>query len=313
MFINTFITDVADSSAGLTNAGFFTGDDLIQPSFSVNSIEVKNGIIDRVRAESGTDLLSPWDGSINDSWGWGTRLDAKFEGDTAGGSIEYAVDATSEIRIKRRKAGEFKWKTLYIKPVNTIDDFQFTIEDKLNASNIDYEYAYVPVVNGEEAKISYTGVKSQFDGYFLSDPFRDLHIILNAKNEITYNQETLVQTTIGRKFPFVIKNGDVGYYSGTLSASFAPRTADCSWDVENSAKWREEIDEYLTNGVPKILKDWMGHIYIVSIIDAIPEDAGNYVYAPVYQINWVQIGNAESIADLYDNGFIDTDIDRTEG
>ena len=49
---------------------------------------------------------------------------------------------------------------------------------------------------------------------------------------------------------------------------------------------------------------------LVEYIDSISEDASDSPYYPKTQMEWVEIGDVTSIGDLYDNNFINTDMDR---
>lgn len=300
MFIDTFL---------LTDADWNTAE-VIQPLVSINSITLLDGIVDVMHAEQALiPDASTWDGSIPDDWGWNTVLDAKFNGTLNAGSIEADVNTTSEIRIKRRVKGTFRWYTMYIQPVEDLNSFTFEWYDKTAASNVTYEYAYVPVINGSEGSISTAEILSSFNDYFLVGLDRTYHLIVEAENQITYNQETGMQTTIGRKYPYFIKNGNVGYYSGSLRV-VAVGEENCEFDWENGELYRKEFDQFLTDGEAKILKDWQGNNWLVFIVDAIPRSAGDHWYLSSQDISWIECGDVTDIGDLYDNGFIDTDIDR---
>ena len=300
MFIDTFLLADADWNTA----------ELIQPNISVTDISLIGGVVDVMHVEQ---ALIPdagtWDGSIPQEWGWNTILDAQFDGTLSAGSIDADVNTTSEIRIKRRIKGTFRWKTMYIQPIEDIESFNFDWYDKTAAGNVTYEYAYVPVVNGSEGSISSNEIYSEFCDYFLMDANQTYHLVANANMQPTFNQETSTQTTIGRKYPYIIKNGNVGYYSGTMSC-IAVKELDDDFDYEHGEIFRLEFDQFLTNGTPKLLKDWRGNIWIVFIVDSISRSNGDHYLAPEHSISWVECADATDIGDLYDNGFIDVDIDR---
>lgn len=276
-------------------------------------IDITNGIYDAMYiTKTTTDTINPWDGTFPSDWDIYTTLLAQFSGNLLAGSIEGSVNDTSQIRLKRRIKGDTKWQTIYVHDIITRDDFAFEFVDWLNASNETYEYAYVPVVNGVEAGFSMCEVDSMFKDYFLFDPTASYHAIIGAEYSATYNQEASTQTTIGSKYPFIIKNGNVGYYSGNFTASFV-EMKDCVWDWEGGVKYRRGFDKFLTNGNAKILKDWLGNIHMISVIDNIQRGDGDHWYTPTQEISWVECGDCFSVGDLYDNGFINTDYDREWG
>ena len=65
-----------------------------------------------------------------------------------------------------------------------------------------------------------------------------------------------------------------------------------------------EVCLWISNGEPKILKDWTGQIFMIQVIDAIPIDC-SFVHMPTYNMNFVEVGNALDENDLYFNNFID--------
>ena len=300
MFVDTFLLSDAD----------WNDAELIQPNVSITDITLTGGIVDVMHVEQAlTPDASTWEGEIPEDWGWNTILDAQFNGTLSAGSIDADVDTTSEIRIKRRVKGTFRWETMYIQPVVDINSFNFDWYDKTAAGNVVYEYAYIPVVNGSEGSISMSEVESKFCDYFLMDPDETHHIVANANTQPSYNQETGVQTTIGRKYPYVIKNGNVGYYSGTLTCVAVEEMGD-DFDYEHGEAYRREFDKFLTNGKTKLLKDWRGNIFLVFIVDTISRSNGEHYLAPEHSISWVECADATAIGDLYDSGFIDVDMDR---
>ena len=288
-------------------------------------IITQNGVFTNLFIERGSDMDIPddWDGSwdnlvemdISDNviWDWNTIMFCDFtEHDSRfpAGSTELDPELVSEIRIKRKTSNDHKWRTIYVREITEPDDFTFSFYDNSNASNTSYDYMIVPVINDNEIGFQSVTVDSGFQDFFILDNSQQFRLIMNASEDITYNQETSTQTTFGRKFPFVIKNGNVGYYSGTLTATFV-ELVDCEWKISEGFAYRQNVMEFLTDGKPKLLKDQFGRIFIVSIVDSISEDPSDSPYFPKTQVNWVEVGDATSVGDLYDNNFINTDMDRS--
>ena len=287
-------------------------------------IVTQNGVFTDLFIERGADMSIPddWDGTWDNLvekdasgdiiWDWNTVLYCDFQKHDSrfpAGSTEMDPELVSEIRIKRKTADDHRWRTIYIKSITDPDDFTFSYYDNTAASGTNYEYMIVPVVSGSEVSFQMASVESSFQDFFILDNDQEFRLIINTSDELTYNQETSTQTTFGRKFPFVIKNGNIGYYSGTLTATFI-ELLDCEWQISQGVMYRRNAMEFLTDGKPKILKDQFGHIFIISVVDSISEDSSDSPYYPKTQINWVEIGDATSIGDLYDNNFINTDMDR---
>lgn len=315
MLLNTFLTDISP------DAGYFQIDCITDDVILINEIIVGKCVVDKLYINQSTDVyvkdwngvnpptIEDWDGSIPENWEWDTIMNANFDGNLAAGSVEFSAQVVSELRLKRRKKGSNIWKTINSRDVNEVADFKFDYYDKLAAGNMAYEYALVPVISGEEGAISSSEVKSEFSDYYLFDDENYYHVVIDSMNTPTYNIEGASQTTIAQKYPYIIRNGYVGYYSGTLEAVFIPLN-NCKFDVENGAFYRQEIDKFLANGKAKILKDWQGNIYMVSIFESISQDTGEGAYYPRHSINWTECGDATNVGDLFDNNFINTDVDR---
>ena len=305
MFIDSFILDAA------SDAGYYLDDEVATATtVSVNDIMIGRCVVDKLYIESGTDTdISTWDGSFPTEWGWKSLMQADYNDSLYAGSVDYSVDVVSELRIKRRKAGESRWKTIYVKNTETVDDFKFSYVDRLAAGNATYEYMLVPLITGEEGASQIQTIESEFRDFYLVDRNQMYHIVLDSSNDFQYNTETSVQTTIARKHPFIIKNGSIGYYSGSVKATFI-ELVDCEWDVDNGAYFRKLVDQFLANDNVKILKDWLGNMWMVMITDTISQDTSDSALFPVHSFSWTECGDAEDIGDLYDNGFINTQLDR---
>lgn len=328
MFADVFFTELVDTSSGtnLNDGGVFNSEESFTVRTTINSAIVNNCCADHLYVIRNTDQdLNSWSGDIPGEWSWDTTMDAKFNGNLEAGSLEFSVDTTKEIKLKRRRLGEQSWKTIFIKPINDVDDFNFDFFDKYVSSNTVYEYVIIPVtrlkdeetgeyleeyVEGRLEEDSIYSTKVKFKDYFILDKDHNYHVIMNSKNTPTYNQEGSMQTTIGRKHPYIIQNGNVAYYSGSFEGTFVRLTPDCEFDLDGGAAYRREVDQFLTSGTIKIIKDFLGNMYMVSIFEPVQQQTDDFVYTPVHTINWVECGDANSIGDLYDNGFIDIDMDR---
>ena len=144
-------------------------------------------------------------------------------------------------------------------------------------------------------------------------------MIINAEYNQTINYESSNVKPLGRKYPITVVNGNTGYKTGEMSATFVDYT-NCILDVANAFEYRNIVYDMLINKQPKILKDHEGNLLIINIIENITEDGRQYLYQGqegfyylTTKFNWVECGNAYSIGDLYDNNLIDTERDRSLG
>ena len=132
----------------------------------------------------------------------------------------------------------------------------------------------------------------------------------NANTIPNYNRASNTIVSPGSKYPYIVNNGIAKYYSGTFSAVFFHIEDCCRIEEEDSYKLRNQIDEFLTDGNVKILKKFNGDIWMINVVGDIKRnDEGHWNYIS-QSFDWAEAGNVRSITDLYDNAFINTDIDR---
>lgn len=282
---------------------------------TISTLKISNVKADELYATS--KVLVKFDWKIPESWTLDTHLHAKYQNSLQAGNIVNSKDTVSSIKIKKRFVGDFEWKTIHEQEVNTSEDFIVEYYDYYEPSGRDIEYSYVMVVGssdgmgGTDTEIAKSKVKSEFTNYFICGIDGESYpMILDVDNNITYNRESNIIKSPGNKYPYVNNNGITQYYSGTVTATFIQLDDKCQFDFDNSWKYRNEIDQFLANGEPKILKSFEGDIWLVNVINNIPRTNNGHYQNVSQQIEWVEAGNPFSVGDLYDNGFINTDVDR---
>lgn len=291
----------AGSSSGIANMS------VTNPVIS--NIKIKDVIVDELYATS--NVLLKFDWQIPQDWALDTHLHATYEKNLHAGNVEYSTEVVTSVKIKKRFLGDFEWKTIYEQPVNTNDDFKIEFYDYYEPTGRIVEYAYILVVGGSDVESAISSVESKFYSYFICGPEGESYpMIVNLDNTITYNRKSNVIVSPGRKYPYVNNNGIAQYYSGRLNVSFIAMDGNCDLDMENAWKYRNEIDQFLANGESKILKSFEGDIWMVHVVNDIPRNNSGHYQLVDHQIEWVEAGSPFSIGDLYDNNFINTDIDR---
>lgn len=277
------------------------------PANDYNKIELKNMVLDELYATK--DILIKFNWNIPSDWFYNTILHGLYQNNVHAGNVSYSESIVQKIKIKRRFKGEFDWKTILEKEIHENEDFAIEFYDYFNPSKFEIEYAYVAVIGGADSDAISTSVYSDFRDYFLCEKAKSYPLILDVKSEVSLNRKTAVLEPYGSKYPYVVANGMSKYYSGSLTATFI-ELVDCDFDVEHGWKYRNQIDEFLSNGKAKILKSPEGDIYMINIIDNLQRTTADNYQNVSHSINWVECGDPRSIGDLYDNDFIDTDIDR---
>ena len=263
-------------------------------------LSISNGVYDELFGSDNPDLKRD---EISKVWDYDTRFYAKFQGNLMAGNVDYTADTVSSVRIKRRKNNEHTWFTMFEIPIETNDDFQFELTDRYAQGSQDYYYALIPVIENVEGNINKNSITSEFNNYFILDRNISYPIIFNTNLNIELNKNIGIVSTLGRKYPFVISNGLSQYKTGSLEFSLA-QMVNCDIDIKNGYNYRTQFEEWITNGKPKILKDWTGQIYMIDITSSIPIDYTNYQF-PAYQIQFTEIGDSLNENDMYYNGFTD--------
>lgn len=246
-----------------------------------------------------------------DGWTFDTVLDATLDGNINGGNIDFEVSQVTSIKIKRRKVGDFTWITLETIPINgNPENLNFTVIDRLNAYGVEYEYAIVPIMGDVEGEYIINSIVSDFNGVFIGDTetmYRFYHDVQYGTN--ARNQEVKAFTPLGRKYPVVVSNGLQSYDSGTVSGTILNTDFNETGvlDVLDITKRKEEIKDFLTNKKAKILKDWNGNMWAISVTSKpqITYKSNSGMRVPTVQFDWAEIGDAENQLDLYNAGLID--------
>lgn len=277
-------------------------------SLSIPVITLSNMILDEMYASR--KILAKFNWEIPKDWDWDTMLHAYFHQNTSAGNIEYSRENVQKIKIKKRYKGEFNWKTIYEQDIHTAEDFNIELYDYFEPSNREIEYSYVAVVSNVDMNATSAGVHSEFECYFICDHDVSYPILFDANHSVTYNRNSQIIVSPGRKYPYVNHNGIAKYYSGTMNATFFLTDEHCGLDTKNSDAYRKQIDEFLTNGKAKILKSFSGDMWMIQTSGSISRSVNSDYRIVSQQFDWTECGDPDSIGDLYDNGFIDTDTDR---
>ena len=291
--------------------GAYSGTGLAIGDDKPETVAISNAVFDTFYgtrdADSDTTSLIP----DVDDWDYSTMFNARLDGNLKTGNTVFEAKEVTSMRIKRAEVGSYNWLTIADIPINTDEDFTFTLLDFSARGNKEYKYALVPLMaTGLEGAYVTNTVTSNFDGLWICEADVGYNLILDLEMNTTLNQVTSSVTTIGRRYPYVNKYGKANYYSGSFSGTFVHmNSTDCEIDIENGVEYREMIEEFLTNGMPKIIKHMDGRIWLAAITDSIEKDEGDWYKLPVQTVNFTEIGKHNSSADLYNAGIIATNLE----
>ena len=272
--------------------------------FPIGKVELFNGIYDQIEIYKDYDRQYSTDYT---TWSYGTYMLCNFNGNISGGSLDYVTENLSSIRIKAREVGKFDYITLYDIPITTEEDLKFTRYDYRAPSGTTIEYCMVLVENGDiEGQYVSTTIDTKWRRLFVSDDTMTLSLIANVSfGNLSRHLPTGVLQPIGSKYPVVIRNSNIDYYSGSVSG-----TVLCEdyhrIDRKEFVKLRETWCDFLTNGKSKVIKDWNGNIFIAQISDeptfvlnqSLSNSIGDVKFSFVEQGKW------DNQVDLYKNNIV---------
>ena len=281
---------------------------------NINKIELSNGIYDElfVTNDVKTELEE-----MKPEWNFDTILYATFDDDAKAGNIDWAINSVSDLVIKRRRVGEFKWTTLETKMIrpNHFEDFSIVGLDKTAAPNFEYEYIVIPVLNGIEGdyssaiplKVTSSSLvvldKDEMWATVVTDGFCD---------EVT-NVPNSVITTMNDIYPTIISNTSANYKTITVNCQFIPTEED---SMENCSRVLDTLEpdkittnnnafmSFLNNKKPKLLKNLDGRMWLVYVTTPPTNSAdGDYLMRKI-TFGCTEIGDVNSEEDLYYSGLI---------
>ena len=275
---------------------------------SLDNARIENAIYDTVRIDN--EITDTFD--ISEEWVETTKLLALFKGNLYAGNVDLGIKNTSNIIIKRRKYGEFEWFNMFDIPVVDVKSFNFNIIDKYPSATFDYQYAVVPIINGLEGEYNFgindingnDYISCDFDGFIILDRDSEYSSFMDVTFETQKNQIKNMITTLNSRYPFMIKNSQSNYYSGTVSATIL-KLVDSSYSPRESRMYREEFLNFLVNENVKILKYYDGRTFMVEITESPIDSANEHQEKHTVSFSFVEVGNLLSNEDMYNNGFLD--------
>ena len=278
----------------------------------VNNItytRVQNGIFDHFNVSRDTSF--DYSSIIPTDWDINTLMNADFAGNTSAGNVAQVASGVTSVRVKRRIKGTFDWITIREIPVNTPEDMSFVITDNLNAYNVEYEYAFVPVMEDVEGSYIIESILSKFEGVFICD----IDTVFKFYAGVEYDGNDAVQQVgvfqpFNRKYPIIVSNSIMQYQTGSIGGWVLPEDYEDThvFDRSKIVKEKEVLLNFLTNKKPKILKDMNGNNWLVYFTGNPTVTYDNNYGQGMLKVaaKWTEVGDPNDKTDLYENGLIPT-------
>ena len=273
---------------------------------NIQNLKLQNGIFDHLFGSQNTNIDEFED--IVPNWDYYTFINANFENNVFAGNVDFSIENTDFIRIKRRIKGTYEWVTLTSISIEKESDFSFIYYDNLNSAKTTYEYALVPVKNNTEGIMTINEVYSDFDGLYIVGNDKIYFGFINLSYPAPTRKKTSsVIETWDSQYPTIINNSKMNYYTDTCSATFVDTDEESlwGWDFENGWKYRDEFKNWLFNGKAKILKYYTGRTWLIGISGEISDKINTFEENTVTSFTWYEIGNVNSNNDLSKHGLIE--------
>lgn len=286
-------------------------------SVAIQDITLQNGIYDEFEILQDV-TINHTDIKQSKDWNNNTLMLAKFQENLSAGSVNVGNSEVYSIQFLKRKKGETEWQLCQeIKYDKDQTIYDFT--DKYIESQQTYQYAirptakqyddsgvYVGSIIGENSLQSEnTEINVVFDYSHLFDNELSYDLLYNFKlGDITSNIDANTLTTLGGQYPFTIY-GASKYKTGSISCLLVTEeSATGSIDVWKEKELRNNIDNFLSNKKPKILKCDDGTYLLISISSnytLIPDE--NLLGSYGLSFNYTEIGDANDVDTLKKYGF----------
>ncbi len=298
---------------GLVGYNFCADGNALDPTpTNINDItftKVQNGIFDHFNVSRNTSF--DYSSIIPTDWDVNTLMNASFTGNASAGNVAQVATGVTSVRIKRRIKGTFDWITIREIPVAKPEDLSFVITDNLNAYNVEYEYAYVPMTEDVEGSYIIESILSKFEGVFICD----IDTVFKFYAGVEYDTNDAIQQVgvfqpYNRKYPIVVSNSIMQYQTGGVGGWILPEDYEDThvFDRSKIVKEKEVLLNFLMNKKPKILKDMNGNNWLVYFTGNPSVTYDNNYGQGMLKVSaqWTEVGDPNDKTDLYENGLIPT-------
>ena len=298
---------------GLIGYNFCADSNALDPiPTDINNItytRVQNGIFDHFNVSRDTSF--DYSTIIPTDWDADTLMNADFAGNVSAGNVAQVAAGVTSVRVKRRIKGTFDWITIREIPVTKPEDLSFVITDNLNAYNVEYEYAYVPMMEDVEGNYIVESILSKFEGVFICD----IDTVFKFYAGVEYDTNDAIQQVgvfqpFNRKYPIVVSNSIMQYQTGSIGGWVLPEDYEDThvFDRSKIVKEKEALLNFLMNKKPNILKDMNGNNWLVYFTGNPTVTYDNNYGQGMLKVSakWTEVGDPNDKTDLYENGLIPT-------
>ena len=253
--------------------------------------------------------------SLPNDWDFDTIMLADFNDNSAeAGNYAWNLNNTSHLLVRKRAKNQYEWQTVEVREIRDLKDFNFDGID-IATENNEYEYAIFSYLHGAEGKYTSSMVSSENSELVIADRTGIYTTVLTDGFCDTVDQapSATINTLYGR-YPTIIRNTDAQYEDISVTATFLPLTTESGECVELSEVedddrtrilYQRKLKDFLSNGLPKILKNVDGQAWLVYVTTP-PTDSADSAYNDrKLTFTCTEIGSIKNEKDLYEAGLSD--------
>lgn len=213
---------------------FVEADQMTIKNLAMNHMVIQrddNSIYNRAQADDSTEKIIPSPLNISSLtysyWNDDTEFNGMFDSNTEGGNIRFEGEPIEAVVVRRSSArtNHRKWEDIAIIPVDekSIYTLNKILYDAFIEHGITYQYAIQPVsrtgVRGMQ--LSTTKRYSYYDDCWILGPNNQQLMV--GYNPSVSSVKTIVKDsvieTIGSRYPYIVRNADVGYKQFSFSCT----------------------------------------------------------------------------------------------
>lgn len=246
--------------------------------------------------------------NYDDKWAYDTKMNAKFDNNFEAGNSAFNLKTTDHIVIKRREYGQ-PWITIYVKEINTVDDFKINIKDTYARAGVEYEYCVSSFINGIENNYVIKNVYSDFDGFYITDKdclYGTIYDIDGCDTSRNITDQTL--KLLNSKYMSVVSNSELCCDSGSITGTFLKLDNDTKeLDKVATLQYRKDVVNRLSYHKPLILKIHDGRIWMIRVTGTPSDSQNGHPYVRQITFEWTEVGDVNDMKTLYNAGFSDVE------
>lgn len=270
------------------------------------AVQIFDGTYNQLFLSSDTTLTV---NNFDDVWTYDTKLNADFNGNFEAGNVGFSTKTTDNLVIRRRELGTTEWTVIFVKPINTADDFHIILNDTYARAGVEYEYSLSSFCNGIENSYIIENVYSDFSGYYITDKdsiYGTIYDVDGCDTSRNITGQTL--ELLNSKYMTVVSNSNLNCDSGSIAGTFIKmNTDDYTVDLNGALHYRNEFKNRLANKKPLILKVDDGRIWMIRVTGKPTDSQGGHRDIRQISFEWVEIGDVNDMRTMYMNGFSDVD------